>query len=138
VIEGLVMLGEQAHVRQLYPVVRGLVGSGEVALWPMCRFTHTVAGMAAAAAHQWEAAENHFQTALRQAAAFPHYLEQAEIQRFHAMMLMDRAVAGDREKARRLLTEALETYTGSAMPRHIEMTRTLLDGLTPTNASTHR
>jgi hypothetical protein len=35
------------------------------------RFTQTVAGVAAAAASQWEAAEDHFQTASRQAESVP-------------------------------------------------------------------
>ena len=120
------MLGEQSQAGQLYPLVRELIGTGAVALWPIFRFTHTVAGMAAAAAHRWEAAEDHFQTALQQAETFPHRLEQAEIRRFQAMMLMDRADPGDREKAQALLAEAHETYTRIRMPRHIEITRTLL------------
>jgi hypothetical protein len=103
-----------------------LVDTGAVALWPIFRFTQTIAGIAAAAAHQWEAAEDHFQTALQQAESFPHRLEQAEIRRFHAMMLMDRGAPGDREKAQTLLAEAQETYTRIGMPRHIEITRTLL------------
>jgi len=37
--------------------------------------------------------------ALQQAESFPHCLEQAEIRRFHAMMLLDRAAPGDREAA---------------------------------------
>jgi hypothetical protein len=82
--------------------------------------------MAAAAAHRWETAEDHFQIALQQAESFPHRLEQAEIHRFHAMMLMDRAAPGDCEKAQTLLTEARETYTCIGMPRHIEKTRHLL------------
>ena len=94
-------------------------------LWPIFRFTQTIAGIAAAAARQWEAAEDHFQTALRQAESIPHRLEQAEIRRFHAMMLMDRAAQGDREKAQKLLREALESYTLIGMPRHIEMTQSL-------------
>ena len=94
--------------------------------WPISRFTHTIAGVAAGSARQWEAAEEHFQTAMQQAEAVPHRLEQAEIRRFHAMMLIDRAAPGDRKKAQTLLREALETYTHIGMPRHIEMTRTLL------------
>jgi hypothetical protein len=82
--------------------------------------------MAAAAARQWEAAEDHFNTAMQQAESIPHRLEQGEIRRFHAMMLMDRAAKGDREKARQLLGEALETYTSIGMPRHIEIAQTLL------------
>jgi hypothetical protein len=127
VIEGLVILGEHSQARELYPLARELVDTGAVALWPIFRFTHTVAGMAAAAAHQREAAEEHFQNALRQAETFPHRLEQAEIRRFHAVMLMDRAAPGDRERARRLLGEARETYTRIGIRRHCEITQNLFE-----------
>jgi hypothetical protein len=126
VIEGLVMLGEQSQAAQLYPLARELIGTGAVVLWPIFRMTHTIAGVAAAAARQWDAAEEHFQMAMQQAGSFPYRLEQAEIRRFHAMMLKDRAAAGDREKAQMLLSEALEAYTHIGMPRHIELTQALL------------
>jgi hypothetical protein len=87
VIEGLVMLGEQSQAAQLYPLSRELVGTGAVTLWVISRFTQTIAGLAAAAAHHWEAAEEHFQTALQQAEFLPEVLEQAEIRGFHSMML---------------------------------------------------
>jgi tetratricopeptide (TPR) repeat protein len=99
VIEGLVILGEHAQAAQLYPLARELIEIGAVVLWPIFRFTQTIAGIAAAAANQWETAEDHFQTALQQAESFPYRLEQAEIRRFRAMMLMHRAASGDREKA---------------------------------------
>ena len=83
-------------------------------------------GAAAAAARQWEAAEEHFQIAMQQAESYPCRLEEADIRRFHAMMLMDRAAPGDREKAQTLLNEALDCYTRIGMPGHAEMTRTLL------------
>ncbi len=127
VIEGLVMLGEHSQGGQLYPLVCELIGTGPVVLWPIFRFTQTIAGAAAAAARQWDAAEEHYQIAMQHAESFPNVLEQAEIRRFHAMMLLDRAAPGDREKARRLLDNALETYTYIGMPRHIEMTQALLD-----------
>lgn len=120
------MLGERPQAEELYPLARELVDTGAVALWRIFRFTHTVAGMAAAAAHQWDVAEDHFRTAMRQAQIIPHRLEQAEIRRFHAMMLMDRAAPGDRDRARRLLVEALETYTRIGMLRHMELTQALL------------
>jgi tetratricopeptide (TPR) repeat protein len=126
VIEGLVKLGQQPQAGELYPLARELVGTGAVALWPIFRFTQTVAGLAAAAARQWEAAEEHFQIAMQQAESYPCRLEEADIRRFHAMMLMDRAAPGDREKAKTLLGEALLTYTRIGMPRHIEMTQALL------------
>jgi hypothetical protein len=103
-----------------------LVGTGAVTLWGLSRFTQTIAGLAAAAAHHWEAAEEHFQTALQQAESLPDVLEQAEIRRFHSMMLMDRSAPGDREKAQTLLREALESYQRIGMPRHVEMTQNLL------------
>ena len=109
-IEGLVMLGEQLQAGQLYPLAGELLGTGAVLLWPIFRFSQTVAGIAAAAAHEWETAEDHFQTALQQAESFPYRLEQAEIRRFHAMMLMDRAAPGDREKAYELLSASFHKY----------------------------
>jgi len=120
------MLGEQAQAGQLYPMVRELIDTGAVANWPISRFTQTIAGLAAAAAHQWESAEEHFKIAMQQAESFPDRLEQTEIRRFHAMMLIDRAARGDREKARTLINEALESYTRIGMPRHIAMVRNYL------------
>lgn len=125
VVEGLFMLGEHAQAGELYPLVRDLIDTGAVVVWPIPRYTQTVAGLAAAGARQWEAAEKHFQVAMRQADFFPDRPEQAEIHRFHAMMLRDRAGRGDREKAQTLLNEALETYTHIGMPRHIEMIQAL-------------
>jgi hypothetical protein len=104
-----------------------LLDTGAVALWPIFRLTHTIMGVAAAAARQWEAAEEHFQIAMQQAESFPNRLEQTEIRRFHAMMLLDRAAPGDRERAQALLREALESYAQIGMPRHIDTARALLD-----------
>ncbi len=123
VVEGLIMLGEQEQAGRLYPMVRELIDTGAVAIWPISRFTQTIAGLAAAGAHQWKAAEDHFQLAMNQAESFPDRLEQADIRRFHAMMLLDRADHGDREKAQTLIDEALKTYTHIGMPRHIAMIR---------------
>jgi hypothetical protein len=46
----------------------------------------------------------------------PAHLKQAEIRRFHAMMLIDRAAPGDRERAQILPSEALETYKRIGTP----------------------
>jgi voltage-gated potassium channel Kch len=78
--------------------------------------------------HRIEAvAEEHFQTAMQQAESFPNVLEQADIRRFHAMMLIDRAAHRDREKAYALLNDALNSYQRIKMPRHVQLTRALLD-----------
>jgi tetratricopeptide (TPR) repeat protein len=125
VIEGLVVLGEQSYAGQFYPLARELINTGTVVFWPIFRFTHTVAGLAAAAAQQWEAAEDHFQTALHQAEVIPHRLEQAEIRRFLAMMLLDRSRPADRKRAQKLLSEAIENYKKIGMPRHSELSERL-------------
>src|SRR5580704_9425053 len=125
-IEGLVMLGEHSQAGELYPLVRELLDTGPVVLWPIFRLTHTIAGIAASAGRQWKTAEEHFQIAMQLAESLPDRLEQAEIRRFHAMMLIDRDAPGDRVRARTLLGEASESYTQIGMPRHVEMTEALL------------
>jgi len=124
--EGLVVLGEKQRAAGLYPLLCELADTGAVVLWPIFRFTQTVLGMAAAAAGRWDAAEAHFQTALSQAEAIPHLLEQAEIHRFHGMMLTDRGAPGDRKRAQTLLTQALEGYEQIGMSRHGDLVRALL------------
>lgn len=84
-----------------------------------------MAGIAAAAGEQWEAAEDHFGTALRQAEELPHYLEQAETRRFYSQMLLERRARGDRARAAGLLEEAMTQYEAIGMPRHQEMAKTL-------------
>ena len=126
VIEGLVMLGERSQAAHLYPLTRQLVDTGAILLWKVSRFAQTIAGVAAAAAGQWEAAEQHFQIATQQSESLPHRLEQTELRRFHATMLIYCSAAGDREKAQKLLSEALQSYERIGMPRHVEMTQTLL------------
>ena len=126
VIEGLFVLGDYDAAGELYPNALELIGTGAVALWPIFRFVQTVAGMAAAAARKWKAAEDHFQTALKQSETVPHHLEQAEIRRFHARMLLTRAAKGDHERARTLLAEALKGYEQIGMRAHSRLARALL------------
>ena len=78
VIEGLFILGEWSQAADLYPMVVELLDTGCVALWPIFRFTQTIAGVAAAAARQWAVAEDYFRTAMQRAEAVPQRLEQAE------------------------------------------------------------
>jgi tetratricopeptide (TPR) repeat protein len=129
VIEGLAMLGERSQAAELYPLMGELLDIGAVALWPVLRLTQSIAGVAAAAAGQWKEAETHFQIAMQQAEHFPQRIEQAEIRRFRAMMLIDRGARGDRGEAQRLLNEALLSYRQIGMPRHLELTHTLLSQL---------
>jgi tetratricopeptide (TPR) repeat protein len=128
-VEGLAVLGERKEAAKLYPLVeeaidtRALLDEGGVGL------LQTVAGIAAACGGQWEKAEEHYQTALRQAHELPNLIGQPEVRRWYARMLIDRHGPGDREKARELLTEAIAMYRQIGMPKHVEMAEALLGEL---------
>ena len=53
-------------------------------------------------------------------------VEQPEVRRWYARMLIDRDAPGDRAKARELLTEAIAMYRRIGMPKHVEMAEALL------------
>ena len=129
VVEGLAILGESREAGEIYPLVLAAIDTGAVVRWPTYGLLQTVAGMAAAAGGQWEKAEEHYETALRQAHALPVVIAQPEVRRWYARMLIDRDGPGDREKARQLLTEAIAMYHQLGMPKHVEMAETLVRGL---------
>jgi len=128
-VEGLAVLGERQEAAKLYPLVLEAIDTGFVMRWPTFGLFHTAAGMAAAAGGQWEKAEEHYRTALRQAHELPHVVEQPEVRRWYARMLIDRDGPGDGEKARELLTEAVSMYRRIGMPKHVEMAEALLSQL---------
>jgi tetratricopeptide (TPR) repeat protein len=130
VVEGLYVLGERQMAAEFYPLIGELIETGTICMGWIARFPETIAGLAAAAARNWEVATTHFETALRQAQALPHRLEVAEVRRFHAAMLIDRDAPGDLSGARKLLGEALDTYAQMGMPRHCDITRAMLAGFT--------
>jgi tetratricopeptide (TPR) repeat protein len=126
VVEGLAVLGERDEAAHLYPLTLDAIATGVLVPWVGLRSFEAVAGIAAACGGQWEKAEEHYQTALRQAHELPHKIEQPEVRRWYARMLLDRDGPGDREKARELLTEAIAMYRGIGMPKHVEMAETML------------
>ena len=129
VVEGLYQLDEYDLAAGFYPLVGELLDTGTICMGWIARFPQTIAGIAAAAARNWDAAEDHFATALRQAEEFPHRVEAAEIRRFRAAMLARRAASGDIARAHRLLSEALDAYTRFGMPRHRDLVRSMLAAL---------
>ena len=44
-------------------------------------------------------------------------------------MLLDRNAAGDRDKVRTILGEAIEMYEQIGMPRHVELARGMLKAM---------
>ena len=125
-IEGLAVLGEWEKAAELYPSALNGISTGNV-LRPFFEgILQTVAGISAMAGRQWEKAEKHYKTALRHAHEIPHKIEQPEVRRWYAHMLIERNGAGDKEKARALLTEAIEMYREIGMPKHLEIAGELL------------
>jgi hypothetical protein len=124
-VEGLFVLGERDEAGVLYPLVEEFLATGVMLTVFRGRLTQRVAGMAAAAGRQWDAAEDHFLAALRQAQDLPHVLEEAETRRFYAAMLTDRDLPGDHARAIGLLDEATATYQHIGMPRHVHLVETL-------------
>ena len=132
-IEGLAVLAEREKAAKLYPLVLEAIDTGALT-GVFSKLFQIVAGMAAAAGRQWDKAEQHYQTALRQAHELPMVMEQPEVRRWYARMLIDRDGPGDpstgsgrdRDKARELLTEAVAMYRRIGMPKHIEMAEALL------------
>jgi class 3 adenylate cyclase/tetratricopeptide (TPR) repeat protein len=129
VVEGLAVLGEREEAAKLYPLVEEAIDSRALLRETGVGLLQTAAGVAAAAGRQWKKAEQHYQTALRQAHEIPVVLEQPEVRRWYARMLVDRNAPGDREKARQLLTEAIAMYRHIGMPKHVEMAEELLGEL---------
>ena len=85
-----------------------------------------VAGIAAACGEHWDAAQEHYETALTQAHDLPHKIARPEVRRWYAQMLLDRNAAGDRDNARTLLGEAIAQYRTIGMAKHLAMADRML------------
>ncbi len=124
-IEGLALLKCYEEVAELYPFAVETMAAGAVIDW-LPSLLEKSAGIAAACGHQWAVAEQHFDTSLRQAHDLPHRIEQPEVRRWYAWMLLERDAPGDRERARVLLNEAIAMYRDIGMPKHLEIAEVLL------------
>ena len=121
--EAVSLLGDQERAAALYPLVREALGSGAVIRQYDGALIERVAGMAAADA---EMAERHFEAALRQAAELPHLMEHSQVRHFYGRFLIVRGGAGDQDRARVLLEEAVSGYHAIGMPRHEGVAKELL------------
>jgi hypothetical protein len=90
------------------------------------RLVCTRAGVAAAAAGRWEAAERHFAEAELHANHMNNRLEQTELRRLRARMLLDRSGPGDRARATELLEQAHIDYRTFEMPTYAAATERML------------
>jgi tetratricopeptide (TPR) repeat protein len=128
-VEGLYVLGEHDRAAGFYDlVVECIEGTRTIcSSYYDMRLPERAAGIAAAAGRCWDVAEEHFRTALRQAAELPHLPESAHTRRFFATMLMERDGPSDRAEAAQMATEAAELYRRMGMPRHSDLAAGLLN-----------
>jgi len=121
---GLVGDVERAH--RLYPLVLEALGTGTLLRQYDGALIQRAAGMAAAEVGMHDAAQRHFEEALRQAEELPHLMERPQVRHWYGRFLLDRGGSGDRDRARALLEEAVAGYRGIGMPRHEAMAKELL------------
>ncbi len=124
-IEGLNALGMKEEAGELYPLALSCLETGAVLRFDG-RPMHTVAGIAAGARADWDAAEEHFEKAVEQMAPFRDSFESLEAQRFYAQMLLERDRPQDRDRAVEMLESALAGYARIGTPRHEAMAQDLL------------
>jgi hypothetical protein len=118
-------MGRKEEVAALRPLIEELVGTGVWAGRSLHPF-RTTAGIAAASAGDWSAAEEHHRTAVHQTDTAPFRVSQPIAREQYALMLLDRNAPGDAERARALLTEALAMYESMEMPIHANRTSATL------------
>jgi hypothetical protein len=82
--------------------------------------------MAAAAAQQWDDAQQHFSRAQQQSVELPSALDRPQVLHWHAQMLLERGDPKDRDRARVMLAEALHDYETYGMPILATQARALL------------
>ena len=114
-IEALAVAGLIEDAAALHPVAEEMIAAGW-ALFLAPTLPRTTAGIAAACARNWPRAEEHHQTAIRQADTLPHRVCQPIARYWYAEMLSMRGGPGDSERARDLLREALASFESLGMP----------------------
>jgi tetratricopeptide (TPR) repeat protein len=127
-VEAATILGKPDVAAALYPCMTQLLDAGAFFPW-MLGLTERFAGMAAAAGQQWDLAERHFESALRQAEEFPHRVEAPHVQRWHAHMLLQRDAEGDPVRARALLDSARASYDELGMGMYAKLVESLVESM---------
>jgi hypothetical protein len=125
-VEALYLSGFSDDAAALSPLVEKVLEHGPDWVTFDGRLVLTCAGMAAAAGGHWEAAERHFAEAELHAKSMNNRLEETELRRLRARMLLDRNGPGDRARAAELLGKALIDYRGFGMPTYAIETERML------------
>lgn len=111
---------------RLHDLVREAIATGTVMRQFDGRLLQTAAGMAAAQAGRNEAAEEHFNVALRQVSDLPHRLERPHVLHAYARLLLERGGRANAERAHEHAEVAVRDYASIGMSRHVALARELL------------
>jgi class 3 adenylate cyclase/tetratricopeptide (TPR) repeat protein len=125
-VEALYLCGFSDDAAALSPLVEKALERGPDWISFDGRLVRTRAGMAAAAGGSWEAAERHFAVAQQHAKRIRNRLEETDLHRLRARMLLDRDGPGDGARAAKLLEKALDDYRKFAMPSYAAETERML------------
>ncbi|MHC4991358.1 MAG: hypothetical protein ACYTGC_10285, partial [Planctomycetota bacterium] len=126
-IEGLALLGRRDEVAELYPAIREFVSLDSGVQSFTYGLHERFAGIAAAAAGAWEAADTHFGKALELAERLPHRVDQARVRYWYARTLIDRDGPDDRDRAEQMLHDARAMSESIGMVGHIDLIDALLE-----------
>jgi serine/threonine protein kinase/tetratricopeptide (TPR) repeat protein len=112
---GLARMERKKDVASLYSLTEELIRTGAWTYTLLSPF-QTIAGIAAACAGNWAAAEQHHLIAIHQTDTAPYVHLQPVAREWYAMMLLGRNAPSDNQKARELLGEAVALYQSTNMP----------------------
>ena len=113
-VVGLASMGKKEEAAALRPLTEDLIRTEPWVGFSLLPF-RTVAGIAAACAGDWSAAEAHHLIAIKQTDTAPYRVSQPIAREWYAMMLLER---GEKAKARGLLAAGLSMYESMGMPFH--------------------
>lgn len=128
-VEGLALRGERTEAATLYPLIQQLLDRGLVVTMLWFGLLEKLAGIAASAGGRWTEAERHFAAAAEQAERIPHRLEQIEVRRWRADMLVHRGGEGDRAEGHSLMEQVAADYRRLGMRRHLELSEEIMGRL---------
>jgi len=126
-VEALILLGERPKAAATRPLLDRAIEAGVVVLPYTNRLVQVSAALAAWADGDWLAAQEHLAHGEVDAGKSGDLIQDADIKRFRALMLLDRSAAGDIDVAGQLLREAAEEYGRIGMPHHVAVVEALLN-----------
>ena len=121
VVEGLALAGRTEELAALETRSEWALANGPICLYTRHLF-RTSAGITAACARNWTRAEEHHQAAISIADSTACRVAQPVVRYWYADMLWSRDRAGDRVRARQLLSEAVSLYNRAGMAWHARYT----------------